>query len=96
MRRKPRPVLHHVATSLKVAALVTVLGTVVLAAERHMATRVAPEEIIATEVAPARLASPSPAALPNAPAQAQPAQEDYFPSHFDESKGEAAEQPPTF
>jgi hypothetical protein len=95
MLRKRRRVLHHVATSLKVAALVTVLGTVVLAAERHMATRVAPEEIIAAEVAPARLASP-PAALPKAPAQAQPAQEDYFPSHFDESKGEAAEQPPTF
>jgi len=95
MLKKPRPVLHHVVTSLKVAALVTLLGTVVLAAERHMATRVAPEEIIATDVAPARLASPAPAS-PKAPAQARPAQEDYFPSHFDESKGEAAEQPSTF
>ena len=95
MLKKPRPVLHHVVTSLKVAALVTVLGTVVLAAERHMAARVSPEEVVATDLAPARLA-PSPPASKAAAPQAQPAQDDHFPSHFDESKGEVAEQPPTF
>ena len=95
MLKRPRLILNHVATSLKVAALITVLGTVVLAAERHMATQISPEEVVATDLAPARIASPAPAAKAAAP-QVQPAQEDYFPSHFDETKGEVAEQPPTF
>jgi len=95
MRKRSRPAVHHVVTSLKVAALVTMLGTVVLAAERHLATQVSPEEVIATDVAPARLASPAASPKSAAP-QVQPGSEDYFPSHFDESKGEVSEQPPTF
>jgi hypothetical protein len=95
MLKKPRPVLHHVVTSLKVAALVTVLGTVVLAAERHMATRVAPEEVVATDLAPARIGAPAKPA-PQAAAPAQSPADTYFPSQFDESRGESSEQPSTF
>jgi len=99
MLKQSRSALRHVVTSVKVVALVTVLGTVVMAAERHLATRVSPEEIIATDMAPARLApaqtaSPAGASAPT-DRQQQPSA-DYFPSHFDESKGEAAEQAPTF
>jgi hypothetical protein len=95
MLKKPRPVLHHVVTSLKVAALITVLGTVVLAAERHLARQASPEQIIATDAAPAGPVSPAISPKTSAP-QAQPAPDDYFPSHFDESKGETSEQPSTF
>jgi hypothetical protein len=86
--------LRHVVTSFKVVALVTVLGTVVLAAERHLATRISPEEIIATDIAPTQIAPPASAAA--SAAKNQPPSADYFPSHFDETKGEAAEQAPTF
>jgi hypothetical protein len=87
--------LHLIVTSLKVVALVTVLGTVVLAAERHMATRVSPEEIINAEQAPARLMSAPPAAAPVSPADTA-APDAYFPSQFPEPSGPAEEQPPTF
>jgi predicted lipid-binding transport protein (Tim44 family) len=93
MLKHSQSALCHVVTSFKVVALVTVLGTVVMAAERHLATRISPEEIIATDMAPATMAS-SAAAPGSAPAQ-QPSA-DYFPSHFDETKGETAEQAPTF
>jgi hypothetical protein len=89
--------LKRIVMSLKVAALVTVLGTVVLAAERQLATDVSPQEIIATDLAPAQMPAPKIAAT--APASAAPVQQtpdDYFPSHFPEPKGEAAQQPPTF
>ncbi len=94
VRKSPSP-LRHLVTSLKVVALVTVLGTVVLAAERHLATRISPEEVIATDMAPSHIASPAPAATGSgAPAQAAP--EAYFPSQFPEPTGEVAPQPPTF
>ena len=90
MLKKSRPVLHHVVTSLKVAALVTVLGTVVLAAERHLARQVSPEEISATDIVP-------PTSAPKAAAsQVKREPEAYFPSQFDETKGKIEEQPPTF
>jgi hypothetical protein len=95
MLRKSPSVMRHVVTSLKVVALATVLGTVVLAAERHLATQVSPEEIIATDMAPARL--PGPAASKPAPAApAQQASEPYFPSQFPEPTGEPAAEPSTF
>jgi hypothetical protein len=94
MLNHSRSALRHVVTSLKVVALVTVLGTVVMAAERHLATRISPEEVIATDMAPARMSSPV-----GTPASAAPAQQpsaDYLPSQFPEPKGEVAEQAPTF
>jgi hypothetical protein len=95
MPRKSPSAMRHVMTSLKVAALVTVLGTVVLAAERHLATQVSPEEVIVTDMAPARIASP---ATPRtvAPATEAPAPAPYFPSQFPEPTSEPAVQPPTF
>jgi hypothetical protein len=61
-----------------------------------MATRVAPEEVVATDLAPARIAPPAPKASESTP-KVQPAPaEDYFPSHFPEPSGEASEQPSTF
>ena len=88
--------LKRVVMSLKVAALVTVLGTVVLAAERQLSTEVSPEGIIGTEVTSAQVAIPGQPA-PAAPAASeQKAPADYFPSQFPEPKGESAQQPPTF
>ena len=93
MRRKSPLLMRHVMTSLKVVALVTVLATVVLAAERHLATFVSPEEIIVTDMAPARMTSRA-APLTVAPATEAPAP--YFPSQFPAPKGEVAPQPSTF
>ena len=89
--------LNRVVTSLKIVALATVLGTVVLAAERQLATQVSPEEIVVADTAPAYVASTSTTAstpAPAAPAQQAPA--DYFPSHFPAPKGEPAAPMPTF
>jgi hypothetical protein len=99
MQKHSPSALRHLVTSLKVVALVTVLGTVVMAAERHLATRISPEEIIATDMAPARMSAPAgtPASAGTpAAAPVQQASPDYFPSHFPEPKGEAADQAPTF
>jgi hypothetical protein len=87
--------LNRVVTSLKIAAVVTVLGTVVLAAERELATKISPEEIVAADIAPAHLPpAAKPATAEQAPAEQAPA--DYFPSHFPAPKGEPAEPMPTF
>ncbi|HZI84769.1 MAG TPA: hypothetical protein VFF44_12705 [Casimicrobiaceae bacterium] len=94
LRKSPSP-LRHLVTSLKVAALVTVLGTVVLAAERHRAAQVSPEEIVATDTAPNHVGSQAPSAG-SAAAPAGVAPEAYFPSQFPEPTGEVAAQPPTF
>jgi hypothetical protein len=88
--------LKRIVMSLKVAALVTVLGTVVLAAERQLATDVSPEEIIATDVAPALVAAPAQSASAAPAASGEKATVDYFPAQFPEPKGESASQPPTF
>ncbi|HTS20486.1 MAG TPA: hypothetical protein VMN79_01640 [Casimicrobiaceae bacterium] len=102
MLRKPPSPMRHIVTSLKVVALVTVLGTVVLAAERHMATVISPEEIIATDMAPNHVpqaaSTKSPTAAPyQAPSLPNTAAPDaYFPSQFPEPKGATEEQPPTF
>lgn len=91
---------ERIALSLRVGAIVTVLGFVVLAAEQRLAQDVSPQEVIAAEAAPnfaAQLvASPAQsAASPARPAKAEQSF-DYFPSHFAEPKGEAEAQPPTF
>jgi hypothetical protein len=87
--------LKRVITSLKVAALVTVLGTVVLAAERQLATEVSPQEIVVTDLAPARAASPASSAAA-APAAGEQASADYLPALIPEPRGEPAQVPPTF
>ena len=68
-------------TSLKVAALVTILGTVVLAAEQRWAAPAPYEQTIATQTA--------------AP-DAQQAAVDYFPARFPAPAGQPAEPMPTF
>jgi hypothetical protein len=93
--------LKRVVTSIKVVALATVLGTVVFAAERQLATEVSPEQIVVTDTAVAAKPAPVDAqsgatpsttvALPQTQAPA-----DYFPSQFAEPKGEPASQPSTF
>jgi len=95
MRKISPSPLRHVTTSLKVLAVATVLGTVVLAAERHLAGRLSPEEIVTTDKAVGQVASPPSTRTPATPAQPA-ADDDYFPSHFPEPSGEPAEQPPTF
>jgi hypothetical protein len=92
--------LKRLVTSLKVAALVTVLGTVVLAAERQLSTtEVSPEGVVATDLAPAQAAAPA-ASTSTASATAAPSTpstpDDYFPAQFPEPQGEPAPQPPTF
>ena len=75
-----------VVTSLKVAALVSVLGAVVLAAEHRL--EVAPEPTIA------RPTVASPASKAERGTEQAPA--DYFPAHFPPPSGPVAEQPSTF
>jgi hypothetical protein len=77
----------RIVTSLKVAALVTVLGSLVLAAEQRLATPISPEQSVAT--APALPAS-------TADSAGQQAAIDYFPARFPAPSSEAAELPPTF
>jgi hypothetical protein len=75
-----------VVTSLKVAALVSVLGAVVLAAEHRL--EVAPNATIARQTV----------AFPDAKAErgAEQAPVDYFPAHFPPPSGPVAEQPSSF
>ena len=79
-----------IVTALKVAALVTVLGTVVLAAEQRLAA-VPHEQTIAAASVMAH-----PAAAPDV--TAQQAAIDYFPARFPAPVGEdsPAEPMPTF
>jgi hypothetical protein len=76
-------------TSLKVAAVVTVLGTVVLAAEQRWAGAVPHEQTIAAQAATARQ-TPAPDGA------AQQAAIDYFPARFPAPTGQPAEPMPTF
>jgi len=43
---------EHIGLSLRVGAIVTVLGFVLLAAEQRLAQDVSPQEIVAAETAP--------------------------------------------
>jgi len=76
-------------TSLKVAALVTILGTVVMAAEQRWASAVPHEQTIAADTATARQ-TPAPDGT------AQQAAIDYFPARFPAPTGQPAEPMPTF
>jgi hypothetical protein len=80
---------NKIVTPLKVAALVTMLGSVVLLAEQRIATPVAAGQPVAAETAPA----PQAAIRDRA---AQPGPTDYFPAHFSAPSGPVADQPPTF
>ena len=77
-----------IVTALKVAALVTVLSTVVLAAEHRLVTAVPHEQIVASE------STAHPAAATDV--TAQQAAIDYFPARFPAPTGEPAEPMPTF
>ena len=76
-----------IVTALKVAALVTVLGTVVLAAEQRFVTAVPHEQTMVAETATAHQAPAS-----NGTAAAT----EYFPARFPAPTGEPAEPMPTF
>jgi hypothetical protein len=80
--------LNRAVTSLKVAAVVAILGSVVLAAERHKGTEILPEPAAAAQTAPASQQNPG--------SGAQDAAAVYFPAHFPAPSGPAAELPPTF
>jgi hypothetical protein len=81
-------VSSRIVTSLKVAALVTVLGSLVLAAEERMATPISPEQSVPVATAPAVPASPAD--------RSEWAATEYFPARFPAPSGEAAALPPTF
>ena len=86
---------ERIALSLRVGAIVTVLGFVVLAAEQRLAQDVSPQEIIAAETAPNFAAQPR--AAPAQPAaKVEQSNSDYFPSHFPAPKGEPEAQPDAF
>ncbi|HEV3239670.1 MAG TPA: hypothetical protein VG429_04650 [Casimicrobiaceae bacterium] len=80
--------LNKVVTSLKVAALLTVLGAVVLAAGQRLGPDISPGVPAAASTVPA----------PQSPADggAQPVATNYFPAQFPAPSGPVAEQPPTF
>ena len=75
--------LSRIITSLKVAALVTVLGTGIIAAEQRLTAASALHTVAASsQVAPANSGEP---AVPY-----------YFPAQFPAPQGEVEELPPTF
>jgi len=80
--------LTKFVTSLKVAALASVLGAVVLAAEHRFVAEATPDQ---TGTRPAAAAPDS-----NADRGVQKAPDDYFPAHFPAPSGPASEQPPAF
>jgi hypothetical protein len=75
--------LSKIITSLKVAALATVLGTVVIAAEHRL---VSPAQTVAGATSQAVAQGNS----------APPVTSDYFPAQFPAPKGEPSEPAPTF
>jgi hypothetical protein len=85
---------ERIAISLRVGAIVTVLGFVVFAAEQRLTRDVSPQEVIAAEAAP-NFAPTQPSASPAPPAKAEQGV-DYFPSHFAAPKGQPEAQPDTF
>jgi hypothetical protein len=78
-----------IISALKVAALVTVLGSVVFAAEHRLASVVPHEQTIAAATVTAHQASA-------ADGTAQQAPIDYFPARFPAPTGEPSEPMPTF
>lgn len=78
--------LKRAVMSLKVAAVVAILGSVVLAAEQHKGT----------EIRPAVAAPTAPASPQNPGSRARDAAADYFAAQVPAPSGRAAESPPTF
>src|SRR5215831_7742485 len=90
---------ERIALSLRVGAIVTVLGFVVLAAEQRLAQVVSPQEVIAAETAPnfaPANAGPAAAKAAEEERAALKDNDDYFPSHYPAPKGEAEAQPDSF
>jgi len=87
------------ALSLRVGAMVALLGFVVVAAEQRLARGISPVEVVASE-AGVPVATPDPAAQTAPTAKPAPAATppsvDYFPSHFPAPTGEPEAQAPTF
>jgi hypothetical protein len=81
---------ERIALSLRVGAIATVLGFVLLAVEQRLGHDVSPEEIVAAQAAPSFAPTP-PAAHPGTTQSS-----DYFPSHFPAPTGEPEVQPPSF
>jgi len=75
-------------TSLKVAALASVLGAVVLAAEHRFAVEAPPDQAGALPAAAAVDSKADPAT--------QQAAADYFPAQFPPPSGPVSEPPPSF
>jgi hypothetical protein len=73
----------RIITSLKVVALATVLGTVVIAAEQRL---VSPGQTVAASTSTAVAQTD----------RTQPAATDYFPAQFPAPKGESGDSAPTF
>jgi hypothetical protein len=80
--------MTKVVTSLKVAALVSILGAVVLAAEQQLATPIPPEQTLQSASLTPRDGKTDSAA--------QQTPSDYFPANLPAPSGPVAEQPPTF
>jgi len=76
-----------IVTALKIAALVTVLGSVVFAAEHRLVSAVPHEQTLAAATV---------AAQASADGTAQQAATDYFPARFPAPTGEPSELLPTF
>lgn len=87
MLNETASVTSRLITSLKVAAVVSVLGTVVLAAEHRLASAVPHERTIAAATT---------YAAPAADRTAQQATTDYFPARFPAPTGEPSEPAPSF
>jgi hypothetical protein len=86
---------ERIALSLRVGAVVAVLGFVVLSVQQRLTHDISPVEAVASEAA-LPVATPEPAA-PRGPATSPPSSADYyFPAQFPAPTGEAEAQPPTF
>jgi hypothetical protein len=85
---------ERIALSLRVGAIATVLGFVVLAAGQRLTRDVSPQEVVAAQAAP-NFAPAQPAGSSAQPAKAEQSV-DYFPSHFAAPKGEPEAQPDPF
>jgi hypothetical protein len=98
MSDKSRWNRERIALSVRVGALVAVLGFVVLAAEHRLAQDISPQEILTAEVLPGfEVSTPADAQPQAAPAQtAVPESEDFGPPAAAAPAAEREEQPATF
>jgi hypothetical protein len=91
---------ERIALSVRVGAMVAVLGFVLLAAEQRLVQDVSPQEIIATDPPAFTVDTAAPPAAKPATAteneRAATPPVDYFPSHFPAPTVEDVQQPSTF